>query len=124
MQFQLVKNHRYWWPVNVRIPDPETAGKIIEQTLKIEFEAEDRDVSAARASRYRELTDPKDILNHEVKLMTEVCKNWDDVIDPQKAPVPFTEDNFASALNQEWFRNAVFLAYGESLAGEEARLGN
>ena len=53
MQFKLAKTYRYWWPVTVQIPDPETPGKIIEQQLKIEFEPMPQaDLTTAQAGHF------------------------------------------------------------------------
>lgn len=124
MKFVLETTHRYWWPVKVRIPDPEVAGKIIEQTLKIQFEPKGRDEALASDEVYRELTTAKDRADHEQKQLMDVCKGWDDVVDADKSAVAFTEENFRLALQQSWFRTAVYQAYADSLNGQEARLGN
>ncbi len=124
MKFQLVDNYRYWWPVTVRIPDPENPGKIIEQVLKIQFEAQGRDTDLAAQEEYRALTDPKEIAAHENAHLKSICKNWDDVMDVENELVPFTPEKFDAALQNNWFREGVYAAYGQSLIAEEAALGN
>lgn len=124
MKFVLETTHRYWWPVKVRIPDPEMAGKIIEQTLKIQFEPKGRDEALASQEVYEALTSAKDRADHEQKQLMDVCKGWDDVVGADKSSVAFTEENFRLALQHSWFRTAVYQAYADSLNGQEARLGN
>lgn len=124
MKFVLEASRRYWWPVKVRVPDPETAGKILEQTLKIQFEPKGRDESLSAQEVYENLHTAKERAEHEHAQLLEVCKAWDDVVDGDKSAVAFSEENFRAALQQSWFRTAVYQAYADSLNGNEARLGN
>ncbi|KRB58457.1 hypothetical protein ASE04_27475 [Rhizobium sp. Root708] len=124
MKFVIEENYRYFWPVKVRIPDPEAAGKIIEQTLKIQFEPLPRDEALAAQERHENLTTAKERADHEHEQLLLVCKNWDDVIAKDGGAVSFSEDRFRSALQMSWFRTAVYEAYADSLNGQEARLGN
>lgn len=112
---------RYWWPVKVRIPDPETAGAILERSLEILFEAEDQDEAIERQELYATLRSQRDRVEHERRQLFRVCKDWKGVVDPDRRPVPFTEDNFRQALQQSWFRAGVYAAYADSLNGEAAQ---
>jgi len=123
MKFVLAAAVSYWWPVTVRIPDPENAGAVIEQKLKVLFEPEDQDAALEQAEIYAGLATPKERAEHEHRQLARVVRGWDDVIDEEKKPVPFTEDNFRAALQQRWFRDGLYRGYAESLNGE-ARLGN
>ena len=38
MKFMLTDTDQYWWPVTVRVPDPENAGQILEQEFEMQFE--------------------------------------------------------------------------------------
>lgn len=124
MQFKLSKSHRYWWPVRVRIPDPEQPGRIIEQQLKMQFEPLSREDmleaqdAAAKISSLREMAD------HEAAQARRIVKNWEGVVDEAGAVVPFTPELLDQALGQSWFRKAVQDALAESMNGEEARRGN
>jgi hypothetical protein len=123
MKFVLAPSMTYWWPVVVRIPDPEKAGSIIEQKLKVQFEPEEQDAALEQAEIYAGLASPKERAAHERRQLVNVVRGWDDVIDGDKKPVPFTEENFRAALQKKWFRDGLYRGYSESLNGE-ARLGN
>ncbi|MCX2697073.1 hypothetical protein [Ochrobactrum chromiisoli] len=123
MKFVLVSNPRYWWPVTVRIPGEE-AGKIAEQQLKVLFEPQGRDEAIASQEAYGELKTERERADHEKKQLLLVVKNWDDVLGEDKTPVPFSEEILAQAIQQRWFRDALYRAYAESLSGLEAQLGN
>ena len=124
MKFVLTEKPRYWWPVTVRVPDPDHPGRIIEQQLKVLFEPQDREASIASAEAHLALTSDRARADHEIDLMLNVVRDWDDVEDSDKRPIPFTPEIFRSAVGQSWFRAGVSEAYAESLAGQEARLGN
>ena len=61
MKFVLASTNRYWWPVKVRIPHPTEAGKIIEHTLKIQFEALPRDEGIKQQVAHSQLTSIEDV---------------------------------------------------------------
>lgn len=124
MKFTLAKKVRYWWPVTVRMPDPETPGKIVEQQLKVLFEPKSRDEALAAQDDYAQLDTARARAEHEHTELKDVVKGWDDVVDDDKSPVPFTEETISAALQLSWFRTGVYAAYAESLNGQEARLGN
>lgn len=124
MKFRMVEKYIYWWPVSVRIPDPENPGKFIEQSLKIQFEPQDHETRIAESEIYRGLKTLREQEEHEVRQLHAVCRNWDEVIDDQGTPVPFTPEAFQRAIRVKWFRDAIYKAYGASLNGQEARLGN
>ncbi|WP_428429543.1 hypothetical protein [Pararhizobium sp.] len=124
MNFCLVETYRYWWPVTVSIPDPKEPGKFVKQRLKVEFEAEDRDEAIARMDAIAAMP-PKEQADHEYDALKAIVKNWDDVMEAdQKTPVPYSPENFEKAIKFNWFRTAIYRAYGESMSGDEARLGN
>tara|TARA_R110000868_G_scaffold368852_1_gene631979 strand:- start:6232 stop:6612 length:381 start_codon:yes stop_codon:yes gene_type:complete len=126
MKFQLAKTRRYWWPVKVRVPDaaPENAGQFVEQELKVQFEPLSRDEMIASQEAYLDLTTARDVADFERQQLFRVVKDWDGVIDDDHAPVAFSEEMLATALQEEWFRTGVYAAHAESLGGEAARLGN
>lgn len=124
MKFKLTKSHRYWWPVTVRIPDPENPGKIIEQVLKVQFEPKSREDFLAAQERAAKMTTLRELTEHEVREVHGIVKNWDDVIGDDGQLVPFTPENLEIALQQPWFRKGVNDALTTSMNGEEARLGN
>lgn len=124
MKFTLAQTVRYWWPVTVRLPDPETPGKILEQQLQVLFEPKGRDEAIAAQEAYAQLDSAKERSAHEHRELADVVKGWDDVVDEEKAPIPFSEEALSRALQFSWFRAGVYEAYAQSLNGEEARLGN
>lgn len=124
MQFKLSNSHRYWWPVRVRIPDPECPGCIIEQTLKVQFEPLSRDELLDAQEKAARLRDFRELAEHEAAQSRRIVKNWDGVVDDAGEPVPFSPEHLDRALGQSWFRKAVQDALTESMNGEAARLGN
>lgn len=124
MQFKLAKTYRYWWPVTVQIPDPETPGKIIEQQLKIEFEPmAQADLTTAQEESAK-LKTLREVTDHGIRQIKRVICNWDGVVDDDGKPVPFTAEALEQALQHAWFRTGINKALSESQNGEEARQGN
>lgn len=124
MNFKLSRTHRYWWPVTVRIPDPETAGQVIEQQLKLQFEPLPRAEELRSNESFAELKTMRAMAEFEIANTKRIVRNWDGVVDGNGEAVPFSEESLEQALQFEWFRAAVAKAYRASLAGDEARLGN
>ncbi|MCM2431954.1 hypothetical protein [Agrobacterium rosae] len=124
MKFVLAETYSYWWPVTVRAPHPDEPGKILERTLKMLFEPQNREDAIAAQEAHEKLTTQREREAHEVKQLVVVCKNWDDVVDKDGGAIAFTPETLTQALNISWFRQGVYQAYSESLRGDEARLGN
>lgn len=124
MQFKLSKTHRYWWPVKVRMPDPDVAGEFIETELRLQFEPMPRDEALAEDDQMSRKGEVRDMVVREEAQFLRVIKNWDGVIDDEDEIVPFSPDKLRIALQQSWFRTAVSKALAESMHGEAARLGN
>ncbi|TCT37426.1 hypothetical protein [Martelella mediterranea] len=124
MKFILTDIDRYWWPVVVRVPDPDRAGRYLEQELEVFFEPESQDEAIARLEKSETLKTAREQIEHERQQLTDVVKGWRGVEDDDGNPFTFTADNFKRAINKSWFRQALYRAYRESLSGEEARLGN
>lgn len=124
MQFKLAETYRYWWPVTVRVPDPDNAGQILKQKFRVLFEPLDREEQLAESERAAGLKTMRDLVDHEIQNALRVVKNWDDVIGDGGEIVPFSEDKLRQALRHSWFRDGIQTALKESLSGEEARLGN
>ncbi|MBW8283320.1 MAG: hypothetical protein K0M55_06940 [Rhizobium sp.] len=122
-QFVVGEVVRYWWPVIVRIPDPEKAGQVLERKFEILFEPEDQDTAVETQLEYSAIASLKDRIEHERQQLLRVAKDWKGVLDKNRQPVLFSEENFRAALQQSWFRIGVNTALAESLAGQ-ARLGN
>lgn len=120
-KFRLVTSHLYWWPVEVLVPDPDRAGETVTQSLDIQFEA----LPADEVSKIEPDPDEKDPFVREHALLFRVCKNWRGVVaDDDKTPIAFSREDLRLALQMPWTRTAVYVAYGRSLAGGEARRKN
>lgn len=115
---------RYWWPVTVRLPDPERPGKVLTQQLTVQFEARTREATLASQEAWAALTTERDRAEHEQAELRAIVKNWDDVVDDDGGAVAFSDEAFEAALQHVWFRRALYQAFVESASGEEARLGN
>lgn len=124
MQFKLAQTYRYWWPVTVRVPDPENPGQIIEQQLKVQLvPLSQKDLDAAQDESVK-LKTVREVNEHGIGQLLRVVRNWEGVVDDAGEPVPFTEDGLRLALQHAWFRAGIQKALHESQNGEAARLGN
>lgn len=124
MKFVLAKTRRYWWPVTVRLPDPEVPGAVIEQVLRLQFEPYARDEQLAAQERAAACSSLAELVENETRDALAQIRNWDDVVGEDGQLVPFTPAALKEALAQSWFRRAVQEALTASLSGEVARLGN
>lgn len=124
MKFVLAKTHRYWWPVTIRVPDPENAGAFLEQKLRVQFEPLPRDEALAMQEEGAKLKSLREMTDHEIGQFRQVVRNWDGVEDQDGNVVPFSPDLLVQALQQSWFRDGLSAALKESLNGEAPRLGN
>lgn len=121
--FVVASRHRFWWPVTVYTPSPEKPGTLVEATFEMQFEA-------LPLERAREIDAERNALPPEERSerlndwLFEVAKDWRDVIDDARQPIPFTRETFAVFLGVSWHRNAVLNAYQEAMSGQAARLGN
>lgn len=125
MKFVLTKKHLYWWPVTVAVPspDPERAGEMVEMSFKMRFEALPRDEARAMQERIRALPANEAETETHADLM-RVAKGWDDVVDEDGVPVPFSADALSELLQISWYRLGVYRAWAASLVGEAPRRGN
>lgn len=121
--FKVVSTHLFWWPVTVKMPDPDNAGRLSAQTFELRFEAlpldRARAIDAARAKLPAEEQDA-----HAFDFLLEISKDWREVVDADGSPIPFTADGFQAQLSLPWFRDGVVAAYVQATSGQEARLGN
>ncbi|MBC9246743.1 hypothetical protein H4P12_08460 [Paracoccus sp. 11-3] len=124
MQFKLAKTYSYWWPVTVRVPDPEDPGKYVEQKLKVLLEPLPQDEVIAAQEESAALTTMRAVTEHGVRHMLRVVQGWDGVVDEHGKHVPFSPELLEQALQHSWFRAAIGKALTESQNGEAPRLGN
>lgn len=124
MKFTLVDEYRYWWPVAVSIPDGSKPGKFVTQTFDMNFKAVSKSEAEELDQEFARLDTEEDRRKHQDQILYRVCCDWRGVQDDEKQEVPFTDEAFQKAMEWAWFRTAVYLAYGQSLAGDQARRGN
>lgn len=124
MKFTLASTYRYWWPVTAHIPDPANPGEIVAQDLRVEFEPLPQDEITAATEESAKLKTLRETVEHGIRQMQRVVKNWEGVVDAAGNPVPFTPELLAQALQFPWFRAAINKALLESQNGEAARQGN
>lgn len=123
-KFKLVETHIYWWPVEVKLPDPEKSGKVLTQSFEAQFEALPIDEAKALDRELQKMKSAGEVEAHQAKLLKRVVKNWRGVEADNGGDEPFTEAAFDQALRFAWFRAGCYQAYAGSLSGDEARLGN
>lgn len=124
MKFILADSPRYWWPVIAHVPDKDNPGKFVEQSFKVLFEPRDQDAQKAEQDRIFGIKDAVEQLKADRQSLAGTIKDWSDIVDEDKTPVPFTPENIDQLLRQPWARVAVWKAYHESQMGGEALLGN
>jgi len=123
MKFILADTPRYWWPVVVKMPDTDNPGQFVELSFKVLFEPRDQDAEVAERARVLAILDAEEQLKEDRMSLAAVIKDWDEIVDTDKTPVPFTAAKVDQMLRQPWARMAVWTAYHESMAGG-AHLGN
>ncbi|MCG7201714.1 hypothetical protein MD273_18445, partial [Marinobacter pelagius] len=124
MKFILSDVNRYWWPVKVRMPDADNPGKFVTYELEVLFQAETQDEAIKRLEESEGVTTAREQIELQRRQLTDVVRDWRYVETEDGHAFTFNAENFRRAINKSWFRQALLRAYSESLAGEEARLGN
>ncbi|PTV94018.1 hypothetical protein C8J27_11069 [Rhodobacter aestuarii] len=123
-KFVMVSKHLYWWPVTVRMPDPDNAGQFLEQSFEMQFEAQPREAVLAHKEHYDTLTTDRERIAADKEQMRAVCRSWRGVIDEEGADVPFAQALLDDAVGLPWFRTGVMRAIAEASFGQEAKTGN
>ncbi|MBP0439433.1 hypothetical protein [Tianweitania sediminis] len=123
-KFRLVSEHLYWWPVDVSMPDPEAAGKLMTMKFEARFKAVRESVLRAKGTEISQIDNPNERVAQEVEQLLDVITDWRGVVDENDAAVPFTKDALREAMEMQWFRTAVFRAWGDSMRTDVARRGN
>ncbi len=126
MKFVLVSEHVYWWPVKVKLPDPDPkrAGKTITQEFEMQFVAIPTDEARALADEIAGLP-PEEREAREYDLMLRACRDWRGVYNEDGSEeILFHVDLLKDMLQIGFYRAAILRAYGDSLTGEAARKGN
>lgn len=121
--FKVVTKHLFWWPVTVRMPDPDEAGKLVSQSFEMQFLALPRDRAMAIDEAVSALP-PEKRPAHIWDFIVEVSRNWRGVVNDDKQEVPFSAELLRLQLEFPWFGHAVAEAYSQASRGEAGRLGN
>lgn len=124
MKFKLTTEHTYWWPVTVRMPDPDRAGATMEFAFNAHFRALPKSEAKALQKRLLALSDTGSD-EAEAATIRETLTGWDeDVVDDQGRPVRFSLDALDAAMELPWFRRGVLAAYVASLQDGGPAAGN
>lgn len=111
--FQLVRNPTYWWPVKI-----ETPGKKPGQFERQEFDAEFNWISESEKTALLEGD------GASVKATVDrVFVQWRGIRNGEEE-FAVTPENREALLNFSGMRNAIVMAWLESLAGDRARRKN
>lgn len=124
MKFKLSDEHLYWWPVEVKKPDPDKAGKLKVEKLEMLFAAVPEDEAKKQQEEFAKLNTDVEREAHQRKILKLVCRDWRDVVGDDDEAIPFSQSVFDQFMQLPWHRTALYRAYGQSLTGDEARLGN
>ncbi len=124
MKFSPTQDYRFWWPVKVRLPDPENAGAIVEHSFEAQFLALPHDRAKQIDADYRALKTQEEKEAHEFDHIKEFMIGWRDVEDQNDNVLPFNEENLVAMLQHAWFRTGIYKGYAEAMRGEEAREKN
>ena len=104
--FKLVKDPVSKWPV--RWNSVSAAGEFEEQTLMLKL------VRVGRADFNRIFTGGEEVsAEQELDDFCRIVKDWEDVVDANGAPVPFSRDGAAALLDLPGFVLAWTIAYVE-----------
>ncbi|MBD8890148.1 hypothetical protein [Roseibium litorale] len=114
MQFRLSDTYAFWWPVTVRLPDPEKSGQIMDQSFEARFLMIGGDRLAA--------LDGEGAKGHAV--LKEVWIGWRGVEDEEGGEASFTPEARDRCLDYAHVRLALYTAYLEASSGQAARVKN
>lgn len=118
--FVVTKEHTFWWPVKVRIPDPDKAGELNEATFNMRFKAVAKDRNDELIAKNGTLPN----VDQTIAFIREAAIDWNDVVDGNKEAVPFSQDALTDMLLYPWARDGIVNAYTAAISGQAARLGN
>lgn len=123
-KFVMTEKHLYWWPVTVRVPDPDNAGTFVEQSFEMQFEAQPREVLLACQERHAAATTDRERIEADTEQMRMCCRSWRGIVDERGADVPFSAERLDALVGLSWGRAAIMTALAEANFGQEAKRGN
>ncbi|MES0068796.1 hypothetical protein NKJ73_23760 [Mesorhizobium sp. M0074] len=124
MKFILAKEYLYWWPIKIELPDPTNPGKWKTMSYTHQFAGVDEDAAIALGKEIEALPTQEERKTREHDLLIQATRGWRDVVDEDGNEVEYSEEVFRQALQQTWYRVALYSAYANSLASPAARKGN
>ncbi|MER8964494.1 hypothetical protein NKI25_02020 [Mesorhizobium sp. M0808] len=124
MKFVLAKEYLYWWPIKIELPDPDKPGKWKTMSYTHQFAGVGEDEANALNKEIEALPTAEAKRAREHDLLIKASRGWRDVVGEDGNEVEYSEDVFRDALQQTWYRVALYNAYAASLASPEARKGN
>lgn len=121
--FKLTTSHRFWATATASIPSETTPDKTETQSFRILFELMPKDESAAAVDAMTAALQVGAVAVDEADRaqLVRVVKGWDEVVDADGEPMPFSAEALDQALRFPWFRQAVSVSYGKAISGEAAR---
>lgn len=124
MKFAVTDKREFWWPVTVRMPDENEAGRIAEAEFEARFEALPGDKALALEKAMREAAGAEGLIAAETTIIKTLLSSWRGVEDSNGDDLPFSPEALAAACQWSWFRAGVINAFRQAMAGEEARRKN
>lgn len=103
MKFKQIEGLVFWWPVPVRVPDPEKAGAVTE----LEFDVQFLQLSSEAIDGFGA---------DENALMRAAVQNWRKVEDDNDKPIAFSPAGLDRLLASQFVKPALFRAYAEGLS--------
>lgn len=123
-KFVMTDKHLYWWPVTVRVPDPDNAGTFIEQSFEMQFEAQPREAMIEAQERFTAAASDRERIEADKAQMRKCCRSWRGIVDADGADVPFSAERLDGLVDMPWGRAAIMTALAEANFGQEAKRGN
>lgn len=123
MNFKITDTYRFWWPVTVRIPHPENAGAVIEQTFEGLFEALNDDKANELDEAFAGLETDEERKAHQHDVIRAVLKDWRGVVAEDESEQPFTSEALEQCIKNNRFRVGVYEAYAQAMRAEATQDG-
>lgn len=111
MQFRVSDTYEFWWPVTVKMPDPDKSGSILQQTFEARFVM----IGSERLSALDGETGDQ----HAV--LKDVWTDWRGVEDEDGSQATFSTETRDRCLDYAHVRLALYTAYLEACSGQKSR---
>lgn len=121
MPFKITDTYLFWWPVTVRMPDPDKPGEILPQSFEMRFEALGADEADALDKSFDgDVQASIDFVEREKALLRRIAKDWRGVESEDGGMEGFSALALDRCLQHSWFRAGVYAAYAQAMRGEGA----